>query len=57
MSDSSLVTVLMTNLNNGQYLIASIQSILDQSYQNLELVIIDDGSTDDSTNIINDFCQ
>jgi len=41
-----LVTVLIPVYNGGDYLLASLQSILSQSYSNLEIIIINDGSTD-----------
>lgn len=40
--------------NAGEYLRASLGSILNQTYQNLDVVVIDDGSTDDSFASIND---
>ena len=43
-----LVTVYITNHNYGKYLRKSIQSVLNQSLKDLELIIIDDGSTDNS---------
>ena len=42
------VTVYIINHNYGRYVIQAIQSILDQTFQDFELIIIDDGSTDDS---------
>lgn len=45
----------MPNFNNGLYLRDCIDSILTQSYQNFELIIIDDASTDDSIEIIESF--
>jgi glycosyltransferase involved in cell wall biosynthesis len=52
MSGNLSVTVLMTVYNGGQYILTSIYSILKQSYGNLELLIIDDGSEDNSEEII-----
>jgi glycosyltransferase involved in cell wall biosynthesis len=46
------VTVLMTTFNCGQYIEKSINSILNQTYKNFELLIIDDGSSDNTGNII-----
>lgn len=52
---SSLVTVAIPCYNHAQYISQSIQSIIDQDYENIELVIIDDGSKDDSVEIIKKF--
>lgn len=47
-----LVSVLMPAYNVEKYIGASIDSILNQEYKNLELIIIDDASTDSTLNII-----
>ncbi len=47
-----LITVYITNYNYEKYIEQSIESVLAQSLQNFELLIIDDGSTDNSKNII-----
>ena len=52
---SNLVTVAIPCYNHAQYISQSIQSIIDQDYENIELVIIDDGSKDDSVEIIKKF--
>ena len=43
-----LVSILVSNYNYARYIGSSIQSALDQTYTNIELIICDDGSTDDS---------
>lgn len=48
MSISPLVSVLVPTYNAGNYLRPAVQSILDQTYQKIEVLIIDDGSTDGS---------
>lgn len=46
MKTEPLVSVLLPVYNAGEYLRPSVQSILSQTYSNLEILIIDDGSTD-----------
>ena len=50
-----LVTVYITNHNYGSFLKRAIQSVLNQTLKNFELIIIDDGSTDNSKKIINSY--
>ena len=50
--NNSLVTVYITNFNYAKYIEKCIQSVLNQTYKNFELIIIDDGSTDNSSSII-----
>lgn len=47
-----LVSVLLSTYNGSRHLDASIQSILSQTYRNLELVIIDDGSDDGTAGLL-----
>ena len=49
-----LITVLIPAYNAGKYIEESIQSILNQSYSNLEIIVIDDGSTDSTYSILKD---
>lgn len=49
------VSVLMTVYNTAAYLDKSINSIINQTYKNFELIIIDDGSKDGSKKIINKY--
>jgi len=50
-----LVSIVMTNYNKEKYLREAIQSIVNQTYKNWELILIDDGSTDSSRDIIKSF--
>lgn len=50
--DQPLVSVIMPVFNVAPYLDASILSVLDQTYSNIELIIVDDASTDNGMNII-----
>ncbi len=49
------VTVVMNNYNNAKYISDAIQSILNQDYENISLIIIDAYSNDGSREIINDY--
>ncbi len=51
------LSMTMTNYNHAHYLPQAVQYILDQSYQPMELIIIDDASTDNSLEILEDFAQ
>jgi glycosyltransferase involved in cell wall biosynthesis len=48
MTKSPLVSVILPAYNAEHYIELSIQSILEQSYQNFELIIVNDGSTDNT---------
>lgn len=50
-----LVSVIITTYNHGKYIEKSINSILRQTYENVEIIVIDDGSTDDTEEIINKY--
>lgn len=47
-----LVSILINNFNYCQFLADAINSALNQSYQNIEVIVVDDGSTDNSPEII-----
>lgn len=49
------VSVILPNYNHANFLAARINSILNQTYQDFELIILDDFSTDDSKSIIESF--
>lgn len=51
MNHAPLVSVIITFLNAEKYFVESIESVLNQTYTNWELILVDDGSTDDSTRI------
>jgi len=52
---SSLVSVIMPVYNSELYLKEAIDSILNQTYKDFEFIIVDDGSTDNSKNIIEQY--
>ena len=52
-----LVSVVIPCFNHESFVRDSIQGVINQSYQNIELIIIDDGSDDDSVQIIQDISK
>ena len=54
---SPLISVYITNYNYARFLKKAIDSVLSQSFHDYELLIIDDGSTDDSKNIIEGYAS
>ena len=50
-----LASILIVNYNNAPLIKRCIDSVLNQSYQDIEVIIVDDSSTDNSLNEINKF--
>lgn len=55
MISTPLVSVLMTAYNREKYIAEAIESVLGSSYTNFELIIVDDGSTDNTVAIARSF--
>lgn len=49
------ITVLLPTYNGSKYIDTAIKSVLNQTYTNFELLIIDDGSNDNTKEIVNKF--
>ncbi len=49
---NGLVSVIMLSRNKGEYLEASVRSVMAQTYQNWELLFVDDASKDDSIGVL-----
>lgn len=54
---SELVSIITPTFNAEKYIRATLQSVIDQSYQNWEMILVDDGSIDATVNIIEDFAE
>jgi len=52
MANSMKISVVITNYNYGVYLRNCVESVIDQDVPELEIIIVDDGSTDDSHQVI-----
>lgn len=55
MKSNPLVSVIVPVYNVEKYLEQCLNSILGQTYKNLEIIVVDDGSTDSSSKIINEY--
>ncbi len=52
MPDKPLVSVVIATYNMARYLPLALRSALDQTYRNVEILVIDDGSQDDTREVI-----
>lgn len=55
--ERGLVSVVLPVYNGDKYLIGAIESVLSQTYKNIELIIVDDGSTDHSGEIADAYAR
>ena len=56
-AEMPLVSVVIPNYNYGRYLGEAIESVLAQSYPRRELIVVDDGSTDESETVLRRYGQ
>lgn len=54
-NDSPKVSVVIPVYNRAKYVGETIESVLSQTYRNFELIVVDDGSTDDSRKVLESF--
>lgn len=51
------ISIITASYNYAQYIEEAINSVINQSYQDWELIIVDDGSSDNSVEIIKSYCE
>lgn len=57
MSSRPLVSIITIFLNSERFILEAIESVLVQTYDNWELLLVDDGATDDSSVIAADYAK
>lgn len=57
MNKMPLVSVIIPNYNSSKFISRTVESVLRQTYDNFELIIVDDASSDDSVSIIRKFIK
>ena len=57
MSELSTLSVILPNYNHAQYVESALQALVDQSTPALEVIVIDDGSTDASVEVVENFSK
>ncbi len=55
LTDTPLVSIIIGNYNYGHFIRQAIDSALNQTYQNIEVIVVDDGSEDESREIISKY--
>lgn len=56
-NEQPLVSVCIASYNHAEYVGLAIESILAQTYKNYEIIVVDDGSSDNSLEILNSYAQ
>jgi glycosyltransferase involved in cell wall biosynthesis len=57
MKKEVFVSVIIPAYNQSAYLTTAVESVLSQTYKNFEVIIVDDGSTDDTPSVVDKFSE
>ena len=55
MNASPLVSIIIPAYNTSEYIAGMLQDVFNQTYKNIEIIVVDDGSTDNTIEIITEF--
>lgn len=54
-TNNPLVSICIPAYNNADYIVETLDTVMNQTYENIELVVVDDGSKDATWNVINKY--
>lgn len=54
-NNSKKVSVIIPTYNGGKYIIKAIESVLSQTFKDFEIIVVDDGSTEDIYNVVKSY--
>lgn len=54
---NELVSIITPTFNSAGFIAETVQSVQNQTYQNWEMIIVDDGSSDDTVAVVNELCR
>ncbi|UTP90830.1 glycosyltransferase [Escherichia coli] len=52
-----LITIIVASYNSKDYILETLESCINQQYQNIEIIIVDDCSSDNSVELIKQWCK
>jgi len=56
-SKKPLVSIVIPTFNNRNYVVDAVKSALEQTYENVEIVVVDDGSTDETKDVLKSYIE